>query len=374
MKCKYCGAEIPKGELKCPICGREVQLVHDYETVETLLSEKELKEKEEQARREETSRKIAEEAKKKRPKPAAVIAKIIIAGLATAGASYFLISRINEVNAESYIYQKHAAEKAYEAEEYSDAVRYADAAASLNPDSGGVKLLQAEILAAEGKSDEAVSALQKIISTDSGDPDAYEALIRIYEKEKNYTKIAEVIQKSGSKKLRKKYSSYIVEKPEFSMISGIYPVGTTLKITSKSGTIYYTTDGSNPTKKSTAYNGTEINLPEGKKTTIKAIAVNDRGIKSDVVTGVYTIESNAPEAPSIEPDSGTYVYGAQPIKVSIPEGCTVYYLIDGTPGAGTGNIYTRPVTMPKGTHIFSAIAQDVDGHTSHVVSRTYHVT
>ncbi len=374
MKCKYCGAEIPNGELKCPVCGKEVQLVHDYETVETLLTEKELKEKEEKEKQEETSKKAAEEAKKRRPKPAVVIAKLILSGLVTAGAAYLLISRIDQVNSESYIYQKHAAESAYDAGEYTKAAAYADKAASLNSNAGSVQLLKAEILAAEGKSEEAISSLQQIISADSGNTDAYEALIKIYEKDRNYDKIAETVKESGSNKLRKKYASYIVENPEFSMISGIYPSNTTLKITSDSGDIYYTTDGSDPTKKSTLYNGTPINLPEGKKTTVKAVAINEKGISSEIVTGVYTIESDAPDDPSVTPDSGTYVYGAQQITVSIPEGCTVYYLIDGTPSAGTGNIYTKPVEMPLGTHIFSAIAQDVNGHTSHVVSRTYHVT
>lgn len=30
MKCKKCGAEIPKGKLYCSVCGAEVQLVPDY--------------------------------------------------------------------------------------------------------------------------------------------------------------------------------------------------------------------------------------------------------------------------------------------------------------------------------------------------------
>ena len=32
MKCRYCGCEIPSGELYCPECGEEVQIVPDYNT------------------------------------------------------------------------------------------------------------------------------------------------------------------------------------------------------------------------------------------------------------------------------------------------------------------------------------------------------
>lgn len=34
MKCKKCGAEIPKGKLYCNVCGAEVQLVPDYNFLE----------------------------------------------------------------------------------------------------------------------------------------------------------------------------------------------------------------------------------------------------------------------------------------------------------------------------------------------------
>ena len=34
MKCRYCKAEIPEGELYCKKCGREVQIVPDYNPLE----------------------------------------------------------------------------------------------------------------------------------------------------------------------------------------------------------------------------------------------------------------------------------------------------------------------------------------------------
>ena len=37
MKCRYCKAEIPEGELYCKKCGREVQIVPDYNPLEEML-------------------------------------------------------------------------------------------------------------------------------------------------------------------------------------------------------------------------------------------------------------------------------------------------------------------------------------------------
>ena len=34
MKCKRCGAEIPQGYVYCSVCGKEVQLVPDYNFLE----------------------------------------------------------------------------------------------------------------------------------------------------------------------------------------------------------------------------------------------------------------------------------------------------------------------------------------------------
>ena len=38
-KCSQCGAPLPEGELFCPECGQEVQLVPDYETMGSRLQE-----------------------------------------------------------------------------------------------------------------------------------------------------------------------------------------------------------------------------------------------------------------------------------------------------------------------------------------------
>ena len=39
--CSQCGAQIPDGEVFCPECGKEVQLVPDYETMGSRMQQEE---------------------------------------------------------------------------------------------------------------------------------------------------------------------------------------------------------------------------------------------------------------------------------------------------------------------------------------------
>ena len=38
MKCRYCGYDIPEGELYCENCGKEVQIVPDYNPLDDMLT------------------------------------------------------------------------------------------------------------------------------------------------------------------------------------------------------------------------------------------------------------------------------------------------------------------------------------------------
>lgn len=82
--------------------------------------------------------------------------------------------------------------------------------------------------------------------------------------------------------------STFVSAPTFSVEEGFYSPGLTVELscTDEGTTIFYTTDGSAPTNASNEYNGA-ITINE--TTTIKAIAYDAEGNKSEVASATYTI-------------------------------------------------------------------------------------
>ncbi|MDR2559939.1 MAG: InlB B-repeat-containing protein [Oscillospiraceae bacterium] len=75
----------------------------------------------------------------------------------------------------------------------------------------------------------------------------------------------------------------------------------------RGASIYYTLDGSTPSSLSTPYKGNLINLPQGKTTTIKAIAIKDAMEDSEILTATFAIPSaNATTAggPGVLPSVG----------------------------------------------------------------------
>ena len=85
------------------------------------------------------------------------------------------------------------------------------------------------------------------------------------------------------------------EAPSISLDSGVYITGQTLKITADPGTtIYYTIDGSRPTKDSSKYSN-PLRLVSG-RIIISAIAINDQtGKVSAVASKSYVVVSNQEE-------------------------------------------------------------------------------
>ena len=153
-----------------------------------------------------------------------------------------------------------------------------------------------------------------------------------------------------------------VEAPHFEPQAGTYEDAQYVFISSETedATIYYTTDGTEPTTESDVFDATI--LVEG-TTTIKAIAVKDDGKQSAVATATYHIcSANAPYtvaqalAFSEYPANGVYVHGivsTAPTMAPTSNGELTYYISDD--GAATNQL---EVYKGKGLEQAAFTAQD----------------
>lgn len=187
-----------------------------------------------------------------------------------------------------------------------------------------------------------------------------------------------VMSSAGVKTVTVSYSENDVEKtttyditvkpavPTFSPAAGAVVAGTevTLSTTTAGATIYYTTDGSEPTASSSEYSEA---FTITAATTIKAIAVKD-ATSSDVATATYTIA--VPVAtPTFTPAEGTYTSNQSVTISTATDGATIYYTTNGDTPTSSSTVYSSAITVSE-TQTIKAIAVK-DATSSDVASAAY---
>ena len=165
-----------------------------------------------------------------------------------------------------------------------------------------------------------------------------------------------------------------VATPAFSPDAGTYTEAQSVTISCETtgATIYYTTDGTNPSASSTAYSGA---ITVGDTTTIKAIALKDGMTDSSVASATYTI--NIPPqkvaTPTFSPAAGTYT-AAQSVEISCTtDGAEIYYTTDGSNPSASSTAYSGAITVGETTTI-KAIAVKEGMTDSSVASTTYTIS
>lgn len=384
MECKKCGFPLDDGVLVCPRCGAEVQLVSDYQVfgdfLDQHLGKKDKKKKDpepaghldgpEEIYRVSRMRRAEQKKQKKRRIRLGVLITFVVAAAIVYGVLQLNIRYQNE---SSYDYQMKRAEAAYADQKYDQAYDFVQKAIGLEAEDANAWLLKARVLVEQQETDKAVSALQKIIGLYPNNSQAYELLIQIYEDQKNTDAIKSLLSDSSDKNIRSQFADYISEMPTSDLEQGEYDDYQTFSLSCEKGSvIYYTLDGSIPDEKSQVFDRA-IRLDDEGVTVVQAIAVNAKGISSDIAQFTYTIAFPVPDPPLISPSSGEFVRGMDAeIQIIVPDGCKAYYAFDRMPTSDTGTRYNgEPIPMPEGEHTFYAILVNSQGKSSYAASETY---
>lgn len=157
--------------------------------------------------------------------------------------------------------------------------------------------------------------------------------------------------------------------PIFSPAGGTYSVSQSVVITDATpgASIYFTTDGTTPSIRSTAYTGA---ITVAANATIRAIAGASGPGKSAVATATYVISMPVTAAPTISPVSGTY---ALPQNVTITDttpNASIYYTTNGTTPTTSATLYTGPIAVTSAATV-QAIAVAPGYLASAVTSASY---
>lgn len=421
MKCRYCGAIIPDGELYCQKCGEEVCIVPDYNPLDDMLTAQikvgvndegdlntdylNLTGKRNQGTpsrrttgnvrsasrnrdtnsgrntsknvtrnttsRNSASRTAAEREKRRRQaekKKAVLKRKRRRLLLAIAGVIALIVVVCIVMYQNSYKGIINKGYKATESKEYEKAAAYFEKAISKDDKKADAYTGLSKVYILQDKSEQAENLFLDTIDKQPKNADIYEACIGFYLDTEQQMKIPELLEDVDDS-VTEALSEYIVDGPEFSLDdSEVYDDVQQLTLTSNDPEIYYTIDGTEPNLSSTKYEE-PIQLNEG-DTVVKAIAVSKKGVPSLASRKTYSIKFPIEDAPAVSPSTGQYDKAMQ-IEVKVPEGYEAYYTTNGSEPTTASTKYTGPIDMPEGETLFKAVLVNAKGRVSGVTTRNY---
>lgn len=221
----------------------------------------------------------------------------------------------------------------------------------------------------QDEDEKAENVFLTVIDQQDDNADLYAACFQFYLDTDQALKIPGLLD-DAKDSVQNQLAEYDIDKPQYSLDDKkTYDDVQQVTLAAKKGmTIYYTTDGTDPTFDSDKYKE-PIQLGEG-ETIVRAIAVNKKGIPSSTAEKIYEVVFPIEEAPAISPSTGQYE-SSRSIEIIVPDGYTAYYTMNGKDPTTSSKKYTGPIKMPEGETLFKAILVNSEGRSSGVTTRNY---
>ena len=307
--------------------------------------------------------------------------KLIIAGACGIAALVVIIIiviavNMNSKNKKSYKYNLEKGTQYYNTQDYDNAVTYLTKAYNTNDGKKNADMMYelADALVHVNQNDKAIEVLKSALSYDKMNEKALPLLAKLYQDEKKGTELSELIKKYKGTKNEALLSDYKVDEPTSSENPGSFEDSVEINLMASDGcTIYYTTDGSEPTTKSSKYSST-IKIDKD-DVTVKAIAVNSIGVASDVAEFKYSISLKAPDAPVLNPSESDVKVGTKIVIEGLADDEKAYYTLNGSTPSANSSQYSGGITLDKaGNYVVSVIVINKHNLSSPVTRVSYNVS
>lgn len=350
MKCKNCGTKIAVGTVYCEKCGKEVQIVPDFnvldDEIESAISISEV------VNSEEPLKNLIPRDSLSNIKIASIIAVCIFLVIVI-----FVFGGIYSKHEKSFDYQYEKAERLREDGNNTSALECYNKALNLDPiQDGTVYKSIAKTYIAMNNLNKAEECYLSAIDQNPLDTEPFEYLIKYYSELDDYVKLENLRGLAISDDVYNLFSTLIVPTPMFSIEPGTYNGIRTVEIVVEGNfPIYYTIDKEEPTVATGLLYKGPIELEIG-TTVIRAVAYDEaRGDYGKEISGDFTITVKAPLGATAEPAGGHFT---EPTYVTLStdtqaEDCRIFYTFDGTAPTEQSFEYTGPFLLPLGENKLS---------------------
>lgn len=394
MKCPECGNEVPEGFVYCGYCGREFKLVPEFEpeieaeidsTLATLAnkigSSKDFdseKNAERSLRSERTVGKSLNKNRYRSKKDGFSNKRIILfTAVIFVLISVIILLRV-AFRQKDVSYYVNMANSAYLSGDNAAAIEKLENAEKKFPENGEIILLLASYKLEAEDTEGAIQELYKIINsaayTEDESRQAFSMMAAIYYERGAMDLLKSLLERSPFEDIKESYAGNIPAMPVIQPAGGEYEGGVEVTIAAPgNGEIFYTTDGSVPTKNSSKYRG-KIKISEPEKYIIKALFVSENGYESDIASCEYVINAKPLEEPKIAQASGTYNKKTKIVCVADEELVIRYSVGKDMTVNEMSTVYTGPIEMPEGESYFNFACFDNKGNMSEIVRRNYILT